>query len=184
MSAWDAAFEEVMVNGGECGNVGAYLRSWRAEKPKPPGKFLVDHGSCRVPAPPRSNGRLPAPERRSAPMTTNDNPLWAERWRQECETAAYHAATLLRLAGRCFSYSAMVELLRSAPRCPEERQAADESFFMRIACEAARHPAESERTPFGDAIAYFQRLAAMGAPKRAMLEGCIAGTLVGVGTGG
>ena len=117
-------------------------------------------------------------------MANDDKPNWAERWRSECEQAAFHAAVLLRLSGRRPAHAAVLEMLRSAPRSPDEKQAPDESFCMRCAEGALHHRESWEHAAFEEALRYFQRLERMRPARRAMLEACVGGVLVGLGMGG
>jgi hypothetical protein len=63
MSVWDEAFEEVMINGGECGGVGGYLRSWRqtAKRGEPVFVLLKDPRSAPLNGE-RHVPRIPMPE--------------------------------------------------------------------------------------------------------------------------
>lgn len=117
-------------------------------------------------------------------MVNDDKPNWAERWRWECEQAVFHAVVLLRVSGKRPVHSAVLEMLRATPRSPGEAHYPEECFSIRCGHDAALRHDPSEHAAFDEAIRYFQRLASMRPARRAMLEACVAGVLVGLGMGG
>lgn len=117
-------------------------------------------------------------------MSASTRLMGATAWQAECECAALNAAALLRLADRRATHSAVLEVLRTAPRSSDERASVEDTAFMRCA-QAAIDLAASYESDLRDAVfAYFQELAAMRPRRRAMLEASIAGALVGLGMGG
>ncbi len=117
-------------------------------------------------------------------MANDEKPNWAERWRWECEQAAFHAAVLLRLSGRRPVHSAVLEMFKTVPRSASEAHYPEECFFMRCGREAASRHDSWEKAAFEEAIRFFERFAAMRPARRAMIEACVAGVLVGLGMGG
>ena len=91
------------------------------------------------------------------------NPGWADRWQAECERAARHAGNLIRLSGRRACGSAIVELIRTAPRTPEDN-IAEASFFGRCGYDAANRVAGDDYDVFSQAMDYFEELAAVRPP--------------------
>jgi hypothetical protein len=116
-------------------------------------------------------------------MDAGDRPNWAERWRWECEQAAFHAGVLLRLGGRYVTHSAVLEMIRTAPRSPGAASKPEESFFMRCTQDACKRRASYEADLLEKAIDYFGRLANMRPARRAMIEACVGGALIGIGMG-
>ncbi len=113
------------------------------------------------------------------------SPRWAERWQAECERAVYNAGTLLRLAGRRSPFSAVaVDVLRSAPRSPDEAQGTDEPLFARVARAVIHFTPPCECDLLDSVLSYFQKLAAMRPARRALLEEPVAGALIGHAMGG
>jgi hypothetical protein len=112
------------------------------------------------------------------------NSRWAAIWQAACERAAFNVSALLRLARRRATHSAVLEVLRAAPRSPDEKQDADAAPFARCALAAVEFRAAWEADLLTAVIAYFEELAAMRPRRRAMLEASIAGALIGQGMGG
>jgi hypothetical protein len=115
-------------------------------------------------------------------MSDTKKNRWAEIWQAECERAAYHAAAMLRLGRMYPSATAILELIRSAPRSPDEEQDPAASPFMRYARSARTFAAR----PYDDDLLssiceYFCYLASMKPARRAFLEASLAGALVGAG---
>jgi hypothetical protein len=112
-------------------------------------------------------------------MNIKANNCWADIWRAECERAAFHAAAMLRIARMYPSKAAILEIIRSAPRSPDEEQDPEASPFFRCA-RAARTLVQSwDEDLFRSICQYFCRLASMKPAHRAFLEASIAGVLIG-----
>src|SRR4051812_42578497 len=112
-------------------------------------------------------------------MNSNAKSRWADLWQAECERAAFHAAAMLRIARMYPSRAAILEIIRSAPRLPDEEQYPEASPFFRCA-SAARNMARSWDGELLNSICeYFVHLAAMKPARRAFLEASIAGVLIG-----
>lgn len=104
---------------------------------------------------------------------------WAEIWQAECERAAFHAAAMLRV-GRIFpSPTAILELIRSAPRSADEEQDPAASPFMRYVRAARRFARPYDQDLLESICDYFCYLAAMKPARRAFLEASLAGVLIG-----
>ncbi len=112
-------------------------------------------------------------------MNTNAKNRWADIWQAECERAAFHAAALLRIARMYPSKAAILEIIRTAPRSPDEEQDPETSPFFRYA-RAARTMAQSWDDDLLRSIwDYFVHLASMKPARRAFLEASLAGVLIG-----
>ncbi len=112
-------------------------------------------------------------------MNTKANNRWADTWQAECERAAFHAAAMLRIARRYPTKAAILEIIRSAPRSPDEEQDPQTSPFIRYA-RAARAMAQSWDADLLSSIwDYFVHLASMKPARRAFLEASLAGVLIG-----
>jgi hypothetical protein len=112
-------------------------------------------------------------------MNVTPNNRWADIWQAECERAAFNAAAMLRMARRYPNKAAILEIIRSAPRSPDEEQDPEASPFFRCA-RAARRAAQSWDEELLRSISdYFFCLASMKPARRAFLEASIAGVLIG-----
>jgi hypothetical protein len=110
-----------------------------------------------------------------------------EGWQLECERLAFNAAALLRLAGRNFANSAVQEVIRTAPRSKEETEvqldAANASLFFRLAMDALSF-SPGDKKLFISILDYFGvYLLKMDKDRRATLEACVIGSLLGCGMG-
>jgi hypothetical protein len=103
----------------------------------------------------------------------------ADTWQAECERAASNTAALLRIARRYAHNIAILEILRSAPRSPDEEQTLDTSPFMRCLRAARLHAAPYEKDLLQSVTSYFDYLASMKPARRALLEASLAGVLTG-----
>ena len=131
----------------------------------------------------------------------NECPLMTmtpEQWQIECELVVCSAGKLLRLARRSFAPSAIIELVRTMPRSPEEleilQRSAEETFdneksfsthpslFIRCIIDVF-HFSECEKDLLVSDIAYWKNFAKMPLERRAMLEASVIGTLFGNGMG-
>src|SRR5262249_5813366 len=79
----------------------------------------------------------------------------ADTWQAECERAASNTAALLRIARRYAHNIAILEILRSAPRSPDEEQTLDTSPFMRCLRAARLHAAPYEKDLLQSVTSYF-----------------------------
>lgn len=112
-------------------------------------------------------------------MNIRANNRWADIWQAECERATFHAASLLRIARRYPSNAAILEIIRSAPRLPDEEQDPETSPFFHCA-RAARTLARSwDKDLLSSICDYFVYLASMKPARRAFLEASLAGVLIG-----
>ena len=104
---------------------------------------------------------------------------WADVWQAECERAAFHAVSLLRIARIYPNKAAILEIIRSAPRSPDEEQYPEASPFMRFV-RAARASAQPwDEDMLRSIVDYFCYLASMKPARRAFLEASLAGALIG-----
>jgi hypothetical protein len=106
---------------------------------------------------------------------------WAAMWQAECEQAAFHAATLLRLVGRFPTNITIMELVRQAPHSPDEEQDPEVSFFMRCTRAAHTQVQDYQRELFNSVLDYFHRLSTMKPARRTLLEASVAGVVTGMG---
>ena len=112
-------------------------------------------------------------------MNINANNRWADIWQAECERAAFHAAAMLRIARMYPSKAAILEIIRSAPRSPDEELDPETSPIFRVT-RAARSLAKPwDEDLYGSFAHYFNRLASMKPARRAFLEASLAGVLIG-----
>jgi hypothetical protein len=112
-------------------------------------------------------------------MNINANNRWADIWQAECERAAFHTAAMLRMARMYPSKAAILEIIRSAPRSPDEEPDPEASPFFRCA-RAARTFAQSwEEDLLRSICDYFDGLASMKPARRAFLDASLAGVLIG-----
>jgi hypothetical protein len=104
---------------------------------------------------------------------------WADIWQAECERAAFLAAAMLRLGRRYPDRIAILELIRSAPRSPDEEQDPAASAFMRCAKAARTFARSNDERLLLSVLDYFCDLASMKPARRAFLEASLAGALIG-----
>ncbi len=106
-------------------------------------------------------------------------------WQAECEKAVRVMLNLLHLAGRKQTASAVLELVRTAPRTPEEiANASVSSLFCRSVFEANEWAAPCDKRMFDEVRRYINYLAEMSPSRRSLLEASVAGALLGWGMGG
>jgi hypothetical protein len=91
---------------------------------------------------------------------------------------------LLRLARRSFAASAVIEIIRAAPHSKEELDCMPtSSLFPRLVLEGDRFSKHDERF-FNSVAGYFgSYLVNMPPERRALLEACVVGALLGCGMG-
>jgi hypothetical protein len=112
-------------------------------------------------------------------MDINSKNRWADIWQAECERAAFHAAAMLRMARMYPNKAAILEIVRSAPRSPDEEQDPEASPFFRCV-KAARTLVQTWDEDLLRSISeYFYHLASMKPARRAFLEASLAGVLIG-----
>jgi hypothetical protein len=116
------------------------------------------------------------------PVQRDDSPAG---WQAECERAVRVLSNLLHLAGRRQPSSALVELLRTAPRSPEEvEKALTDTLFCRCVFEASDCLRPCDTKMFREVREYVAYLTAMPPSRRALLDACVAGVFLGWGMGG
>jgi hypothetical protein len=114
-----------------------------------------------------------------------DTPLDGSQWQSECERAVRILSNLLQLAGRRQTASAVIELMRTAPRTPEELdKVLTDSLVCRSVKEAFDRVRPSDRMMFDEVCGYISDLTTMPPSRRSMLEASVAGTFLGWGMGG
>jgi len=119
---------------------------------------------------------------KEGPMPANE-PL--DGWQAECEKAVRILSNLLHLAGRRQTGSAVIELLRTAPRTPEEMdKVLTDSLLCRCTKEAFDSARPSDQRMFHEICTYISCLTKMPPSRRSMLEASVAGTFLGWGMGG
>lgn len=105
------------------------------------------------------------------------------KWQSECNRAVFFASELLRLARRRASVSAVIEIIRTAPRNNAERENPNlDAFFVQCFLDAHRLEDRilPERHP--QLRDYFmEHLLSMKPARRRLLEASIAGSLIGYG---
>jgi hypothetical protein len=112
-------------------------------------------------------------------MNINAKNRWADIWQAECERAAFNAAAMLRMARMYPNKTAILEIIRNAPRSPDEEQDPEASPFFRCV-RAARTLSKSWDDDLLHSICeYFCYLASMKPARRAFLEASLAGVLIG-----
>lgn len=112
-----------------------------------------------------------------------DEPM--DGWQAECEKAVRVLSNLLHLAGRRQAGSAVIELLRTAPRTPAEMDTVlTDSLLCRCTKEAFDCARPCDQRMFQEVTAYISYLTKMPPSRRSMLEASIAGTFLGWGMGG
>jgi MoxR-like ATPase len=114
-------------------------------------------------------------------MSASNTSRWADTWQAECERAAFNAAALMRMARRFPNSAAILEIVRSAPRSPDEEQDPEASPFMRCARAARSHAQSYDEDLYRSVIDYFHELASMKPARRALLDASVAGVLTGMG---
>jgi hypothetical protein len=108
-----------------------------------------------------------------------------EKWQTECEKAVRILSNLLHLAGRRQPAAAVLDLLRSVPRTPEEIDSVStDSLLCQCVAEASDRVRPCDRTMLGEVHDYLRHLAKMQPDGRALLEASIAGVFLGWGMGG
>ncbi len=112
-------------------------------------------------------------------MNINAKNRWADIWQAECERAAFNAAALLRIAHRYPNKTAILEIVRSAPRSPDEELDPEASPFFRCVRAARTFVRSWEEELLHSICDYFCRLASMKPARRAFLEASVAGVLIG-----
>ncbi len=75
-------------------------------------------------------------------------------------------------------------MIRTVPHDRNEAHYREECFFLRCGEEARLRHSTWEDAALDDALKYFDRFAALRPARRAMLEACVAGVLIGLGMGG
>jgi hypothetical protein len=107
------------------------------------------------------------------------------QWQTTCERAVFNFSNLLHLSGRRQAGSAVLELLRGAPRAPEDlKKALGESLFSRCFDEVFDPSRKNDPRVLHSIYLYVTELAAMPANERAILEASVAGVFLGWGMGG
>lgn len=112
-------------------------------------------------------------------MSVTTKSRWADLWQAECERAAFNAAAMLRIARMYPNKAAILEIVRSAPRAPDEEQDPEVSPFMRYARAARTLVQPWDDELLRSIIEYFHDLASMKPARRALLEASLAGVLIG-----
>jgi len=112
-------------------------------------------------------------------MNINAKNRWADIWQAECERAAFNAAAMLHMARMYPNKAAILEIIRSAPRSPDEEQDPEASPFMRCVRAARTLARPYDEDLLRSISEYFFHLASMKPARRAFLEASIAGVLIG-----
>jgi hypothetical protein len=86
----------------------------------------------------------------------------------------------MRIARRFPNNIGILEIVRSAPRSPDEEQTLDTSPFMRCVRAARLHAEPYDEALLRSISSYFHYLASMKPARRALLEASLAGVLTGV----
>jgi hypothetical protein len=98
-------------------------------------------------------------------------------WQAECEELVASISRLLYAADRRWAASAVIELLRSLPRTPDEIKINSDTLFGRLCCEAIdTHAAELRKV-----AEFVKQFATISSIRREMLEASVIGTLLGWG---
>jgi len=114
-------------------------------------------------------------------MEPNDTP---EGWQAECERAVLNISNLLYLAGRRQTGTAVLEMMRSAPRTPQEMERlTKDSLLYRCALEITGQCKDGDFQMVHSIISFFEYLLTMPPSRRSMLEASVAGVMLGWGMG-